>query len=158
MELISFRGTLSLVGQELGNHIERLTLSRKCEIDTVHITILTKHEVQKLHLDLNNEKGAKISQESLQVLSVGQVKDVEFLTVSWPHAQLYRKKLGLQPKDFHLTLTKADQHDITKDITTTKGGYPAFVKIFQELPEEGKPSFALWKLSHGQWNIFSINY
>jgi atypical dual specificity phosphatase len=145
MELVSFRGTLSLTGQELRNHVERLYISRKCETDTPHITVLTKHEVQKLHLDLNIEQAAKISQESLQILSVGQVKDVEFLTVSWPHAQLYRKKLGLQPKDFHLTLTKTNNHDITKDLTTTKGGYPAFLKIFQELPEEGKSTFGLWK-------------
>lgn len=134
MELVSFRGTLSLCGAaELGSHIQRL--SEKCEVDTPHITILAKHEVQKLQLDLDIQKSASISQESLQILSVGKVKDVEFLTVSWPHAQLYRKKLGLEPKAFHITLTKADSHDICKDLTTTKGGYPAFVKIFQELPE-----------------------
>lgn len=98
-----------------------------------HITVLAKHEVQKLGLDLKQD--IKISQESLQVLSVGQVKEVQYLTVSWPHAQLYRKKLGLEPKAFHITLSRVDNHDIPKDFTTTKGGYPAFLKIFQELPE-----------------------
>ena len=137
MEPVVFRGTLSLVGQGLRPHIERLYAPGRCEVDTPLITILTKREIQLFHVDLDIEKSAKISQESLQVLSVGQVKvDIEFLTVSWPHAQLYRKKLGLPPKDFHITLTKADNHDTVKDITTTKGGYSAFVKIFRELPEE----------------------
>jgi hypothetical protein len=146
--LTTFRGTLSLCGPELQEHIDKLSPKSQvdvcfsqscyeCGIDNVfqvpHITVLAKHEVQKIGLDLNSQ--IHISQDSLQVLSVGNVKDVEFLTVSWAHAQLYRKKLGLEPKDFHITLTKIDIHDVRKDFTTTKGGYPVFVKIFQELPE-----------------------
>jgi len=60
---------------------------------------------------------------------------MEYLTVSWPHAQLYRKKLSLAPKAFHIMISKTDDHEISKDFTTTKGGYAAFLKIFQELPE-----------------------
>jgi hypothetical protein len=86
---------------------------------------------------LSIQQRADISQETLQILTYSHVNDVEFLVVSWPHAQLYRKKLGLKPKDFHITISKLDRYDIPKDITTTKGGYPAFVKIFQQLPEAG---------------------
>jgi hypothetical protein len=86
---------------------------------------------------LSNQQKAEISQETLQVLTLGHVKEVEFLVVSWPHAQIYRKKLGLEPKDFHVVISKLDRHDIPKDITTTKGGYPAFLKMFQQLPEPG---------------------
>lgn len=136
MELIPFRGTLSLCGTELESHIQRLSPGSQVEIP--HMTILAKHEVQKLGLDLDLEKTVKISQESLQILSVGKVKEVEYLTVSWTHAQLYRKKLGLEPKAFHITLSKVDRHDILKDFTTTEGGYPAFTKVFRELPEEGQ--------------------
>jgi hypothetical protein len=84
-------------------------------------------------LDLKTQNN--ISQESLQILSLGSSRDVEFLTVSWPHGQLYRKKLGLDPKDFHVTVSKVNNHNISKDVTTTKGGYPVFLKIFQQLPE-----------------------
>jgi atypical dual specificity phosphatase len=130
MEIIPYRGTLSLCGPELADHIIKLS---PAQVEFPHITIITKYEAQKLGLDLKEE--VDISQESLQILSQGQVKDVEFLTVSWAHAQLYRKKLGLGPKDFHITLSKVDKHDVCKDFTTTRGGYPAFLKIFQELPE-----------------------
>jgi len=99
----------------------------------LHITIVAKHEAQRLNFDV----GAKvdISQESLQILSYGQSKEVEYLTVSWAHAQLFRKKLGLEPKAFHITISKTDKHDICKDFTTTKGGYPAFLESFRALPE-----------------------
>lgn len=80
----------------------------------------------------------EIPQESLHILTLGSVKEVEYLIVSWPHGQIYRKKLGLEPKDFHITLSKVDRHDIRKDVTTTKGGYSALVKMFEELPESGR--------------------
>lgn len=134
LELIPFQGTLSLRGPELADHIQRLSPGRS-EIETPHITIFAAHEVKKLKLDLGAKKGIQISQESLQILSVGQVKVVEYLVVSWPHAQIYRKSLGLEPKAFHITLSKNDRHDVSKDLTTTRGGYPAFVSIFRDLPE-----------------------
>jgi atypical dual specificity phosphatase len=139
LELLPFRGTLSICGSELADHIQRLSPGRS-EIETPHITVFAAHEVKKLELDVSIDfsirKDVQISQESLQVLSVGQVKDVEYLVVSWPHAQLFRKKLGLEPKAFHITLSKVDRHDVSKDLTTTKGAYPAFVSIFRDLPEE----------------------
>ncbi len=131
LELTLTRGFLSLSGPELQDHIQRLAPG--AQVDYPHITVLTKDETQKHVSDLNN---VQISLESLQILSVGTVKDVEFLTVSWAHAQLYRKKLGLDPKAFHITLSKVDNHEISKDLTTTKGGFPAFLKIFRELPED----------------------
>ncbi len=131
LELVLARGFLSLSGPELQDHIQRL--APEAQVEYPHITVLAKNEIQEHSFDLGN---VHISQESLQILSVGNVKDVEFLTVSWAHAQLYRKKLGLDPKAFHITLSKVDNHQISKDLTTTKGGYTAFLKIFRELPEE----------------------
>ena len=111
-----------------------LKISLIIQLDrTLHITVIAKHEAQKLSIDVNTK--VDISQESLQILSLGHSKGVAYLTVSWAHAQLFRKKLGLEPKDFHITISNIDRHDICKDITTTRGGYPAFLSIFQALPE-----------------------
>jgi len=86
-------------------------------------------------LNFDVEAKVDISLESLQILSLGHSKDVEYLTVCWAHAQLFRKKFGLEPKAFHITISKNDRHDICKDITTTSGGYPAFLRMFRALPE-----------------------
>ncbi|KAH8591103.1 hypothetical protein B0O99DRAFT_633140 [Bisporella sp. PMI_857] len=133
LELAPFRGTLSLVGPELKDHILRFSPSTNVEDLVPHITVIAKHEAQKIGLVL--EGRTDLSQESLQILSIGEVKDVQYLTVSWAHAQIFRKKLGLEPKAFHITISKTDIHDVSKDLTTTKGGYQAFVKIFRDLPE-----------------------
>jgi atypical dual specificity phosphatase len=133
LSLLPYKGTLSLCGPELVDHIERL--SPGSHVDSPHITIIEKHELQKLGMDPLLQMDLSIPQISLQILSVGQVEEVEFLTVSWAHAQLYRRKLCLDPKAFYITLSGADRHDMSKDFTKTKGGYPAFLRIFRELPE-----------------------
>lgn len=114
--------------------------------------------MQEHDIDLRHQTLASISQDSLQILAVGTCKDVEFLIISWPHGQIYRKKLGLEPKDFHVTLSKVDRHGISKDVTTIKGGFPAFVKMFQQLPETGNilsSSYEVGKLILQQlWTSF----
>lgn len=45
-------------------------------------------------------------------------KNVRFLVVVWNHADNWQKSLGLQKKEYHVTLSNEDDHDIGKGIST----------------------------------------
>mgnify|MGYP001575787628 CR=1 FL=1 len=48
--------------------------------------------------------------------------DIAFVVVIWVFGQQIRKRLGLPPKDFHVTLSASDDHGIDKSITCLRAG------------------------------------
>lgn len=48
--------------------------------------------------------------------------DIAFIVVIWVFGQQIRKRLGLLPKDFHVTLSANDDHGIDKSITCLRDG------------------------------------
>jgi len=62
LELKSFRGSLAFCGPELADHIQRL--SPKSQVDFPHITVLAKHEVQKLGTQIGSAQSREVSQKS----------------------------------------------------------------------------------------------
>jgi len=62
LELKQFRGSLILCGPELTGHIQRL--SPKSQVDFPHITVLTKHEIQKLGIQIGSAQSREVSQKS----------------------------------------------------------------------------------------------
>ena len=83
-----------------------------------HITLLTAKEARSLSKeDLNELKQALVGQSCLP-LGIGESEGCYFIVVSFPHAEMLRRKYGLPPRDFHVTLAfpeGGDRHDVNKD-------------------------------------------
>ncbi|KAK0214755.1 ATP dependent DNA ligase [Armillaria fumosa] len=94
-----FRGCLALTAP-LVEELARTAIAHSTSSTTFddnppfHITVLTKDELRR----------------------IGGNKSVYFVVIIWAAGQQLRKRLGLQPKDFHITLTRTDSHEIDKSI------------------------------------------
>ncbi|KAG7444986.1 uncharacterized protein BT62DRAFT_970179 [Guyanagaster necrorhizus] len=64
------------------------------------------HPIQDLQADVSRIYSA----------GIGGNKGVYFVVILWAAGQQLRKRLGLPPKDFHITLTRADNHEMDKNI------------------------------------------
>ncbi|KAH0288725.1 hypothetical protein KCU62_g4958, partial [Aureobasidium sp. EXF-3399] len=86
-----------------------------------HVTVITKAEIQ--HFD--DERKTEVEQflnESPSLtppvdLGVGTQGSVAFNVLFWPHGDKIRALFGLPRKDFHVTLSPTDNHDIDKGVT-----------------------------------------
>lgn len=76
-----------------------------------HITLLIKAELRT-----SKESPQFTSNEKYMLPSLGTYKEVYFLPVLSPAIQQFRKKLGFERKDLHVTLSAADNPDVAKDI------------------------------------------
>lgn len=94
-----------------------------------HITILTKDELRSLAPRLSpaqvlERMPSDETFERLRVHAVGagghphRQPDIFFVVVIWRQGQELRKQLGLPPKQFHITLSQPDAHDIDKGISS----------------------------------------
>ncbi|KAK0202581.1 ATP dependent DNA ligase [Desarmillaria ectypa] len=82
-----------------------------------HITVLTKDELR--HQDEREEHSIEdLQADTSRIYSagIGGNKGVYFVVVIWAAGQHLRKRLGLPPKDFHITLTLTDNHEMDKSI------------------------------------------
>lgn len=99
----------------------------------LHITLLTKEEKRTLGSpDLGD-----VDLEHVYLLGPGANRSgtVRWVVAIWNHGNLYRKKLKLPPKDFHITLTDQDEHNIDKGITSLVGGLEALSSLLEGLDE-----------------------
>ncbi|CAE6347854.1 unnamed protein product [Rhizoctonia solani] len=132
------RGYLGVFGSQIDNIAKEYTQSlveqyaiRNLELKQgeYHITVAARHELQALRLN-----GALSSNEPKAIPRLDQLdsdlkkattspivyglgtnrKGVYWATVSWATGQRFRTQLGLPPKQFHITLTSVDEHDIDK--------------------------------------------
>ena len=115
-----------------------------------HVTLIIKSEFKKAFSGVNNLKGEFLDayklvknpfkmeeclfdlfsaylgprEKEMKILGIGRVKkgndDVFFLVVTWDAANNLREALGLEKKDFHITLGFAnkDLHDVGKGEST----------------------------------------
>lgn len=85
-----------------------------------HVTVFTKAEIQ----EMDDKQKTKIEQllrkpSNLQLpidLGVGIHGSVAFNVLFWPEGNRIRDLLGLSRKDFHITLSLKDNHNIEKGI------------------------------------------
>ncbi|KDQ62876.1 hypothetical protein JAAARDRAFT_28848 [Jaapia argillacea MUCL 33604] len=81
-----------------------------------HITLITKDELRNIPKDT----WKKLHIDTAHVYPVGvgthPKAKVAFVVIIWAAGQQARKRLGLPPKQFHITLTTCDVHDIDKGI------------------------------------------
>lgn len=83
--------------------------------DNYHLTVVSANEVNK-----NGDMDFDDSQDDFRILGLGFNKGCYFLVCIYPYGDRYRKKHGLGPKDFHITLgfESKDVHEIPKNIRT----------------------------------------
>ena len=85
-----------------------------------HITLFTKSELRTL-LDNMATKDANSVIPAVDIsylipIGLSTKRDVSFVVVVWNAGQAARKKAGLPPKDFHITLSSVDDHSLDKSI------------------------------------------
>ncbi|KAI0348324.1 hypothetical protein BDW22DRAFT_1341445 [Trametopsis cervina] len=132
MALQLFRGTISLVGPEVDALATQTAVPERYEFARTnipyHITVLSKDEIRDLESKLTSEQVFQELQRelgseppSLHSLGIGghpnqSRPEVLFVVIIWAKGQQLRKKLGLPPKHFHITLSQQDAHGIDKGI------------------------------------------
>ncbi|KAI0756125.1 ATP dependent DNA ligase [Daedaleopsis nitida] len=139
MSLTKYRGCLSLSGPLIEDmaraEITRLQRSVNAEhasylkstpSNGYHITILTKDEMRDVTIKDSLPPLDSIDTRHIHFAGVGcnLKRGVFFLVVIWAAGQSLRKRVGLKPKQFHLTLSERDDHAIDKGVDALLPGYP----------------------------------
>jgi hypothetical protein len=116
LKLASYRGGIALIGPALldaAHHFGIVDLPHH----PLHITLLTSTEYKssrdtgknrlKFDIDLPD-----VPLHRIYILGVIRRKNVTFLVVLWNHADVWRKSLGLRKKEYHVTLSNEDDHEL----------------------------------------------
>lgn len=105
LRLAPYRGGLAVLGPSLD-----AAFPDSRSPNPLHITLLTPAEA-KAH------PTPTVSLEHIYVLGVVTRGQVTFAVVVWVHGNAARRSLGLEEKDFHVTLSATDAHDIPKGLS-----------------------------------------
>ncbi|KAK0239130.1 hypothetical protein EDD85DRAFT_531875 [Armillaria nabsnona] len=111
-----FRGFLALTGSKV-EELAHTAIARSTSSTTFdgespfHITVLTKDEL-RLQDERSEHRIEDLQADVSRIYSagIGGNKGVYFVVTIWAAGQQLRKRLGLPPKDFHITLTRTDDH------------------------------------------------
>ena len=117
------RGAFALVGSFIDDLAQDAVQRTRSITSTVlnapqpyHITLFTKAEVRTL----SRERVDALQPDVRYIYSagVGGNKDtgVLYIVIVWAAGQQLRKQFGLAPKQFHITLSAVDNHDMDKGI------------------------------------------
>lgn len=83
-----------------------------------HVTIVTKAELRTLSNSAVTEARALSSSRVFPVGLGGVVSArVYFIVCVWPSAQAFRKRHGLPPRAFHVSVSEQNRHDVNKSVT-----------------------------------------
>jgi hypothetical protein len=114
LKLATYRGGIALVGPALLDATHYFGI-----VDLpghpLHITLLTSSEYKSIgkskpEFELDTRLPG-VPLHRIYIVGVIRRKNVTFLVVLWNHADVWRKSLGLQKKEYHLTLSNEDDHD-----------------------------------------------
>ncbi|KAJ7492048.1 ATP dependent DNA ligase [Mycena latifolia] len=131
MAHISLHGILGLVGPVVDEiALEGLHSAppefQKSRLAPYHITLLSKDELKGLSPDQLAKAATAVDSSNVMALGVGGNSSVFFVVIIWAAGQLLRKQLGLPPKQFHITLSPRDDHDLDKGVASLlPGQFPA---------------------------------
>lgn len=88
-----------------------------------HITIITKDEIRQLSSDSSTkvndlcENASRIDTKDIFSLGLGgDPKGVCWVVIIWNAGNIFRKRLGLPSKQFHITLSNQDGHTVDKGL------------------------------------------
>lgn len=131
---------------------ERFRLVKECSREHWHVTLVTKDEKRSLGLEAVKEAKSMFS-GPIYAIGLGMSSSspsVLFVVCVWPRGRAFRAKHGLPPKDFHITLSVDDAHDIGKGYDSLVGPervalleMDALRALSRQLMLETKPQQAL---------------
>ncbi|KAF8167285.1 ATP dependent DNA ligase [Crassisporium funariophilum] len=126
------RGVLALVGSVVDDVAHQALKSEALKTENFvlseppyHITLLTKDELKTLA----QEQVSSIILDARHVFPAGiggkPESRIFWVVIIWAAGTNIRKQLGLPPKQFHITLSVNDKHDVNKGITSLlEGQFP----------------------------------
>ncbi|KAG8931749.1 hypothetical protein FRC02_002207 [Tulasnella sp. 418] len=139
IDIVQYRGCVAASGNviddmayEVAQQLKTRDISYEQSQSPFHITLITKAELRSLsNFDLKSFKnGLQNTVGSVIYLGPGgrdsKRSEVLFVVIVWNAAQQARKKLGLPPKQFHITLTQNDDHTVDKGIDSLLHPVPSF--------------------------------
>lgn len=115
----TFRGCVALCGPVADALVVKFGYAQDPNDHMIpHVTLLSKDEIHGLG-DRKDELMMLLPTIDIgRIVPLGVVhhdaKDVRFIVLVWNAGQLVRKRYGLRPKQFHITLSKHDDHTIDK--------------------------------------------
>ncbi|THW51722.1 hypothetical protein D6D22_00711 [Aureobasidium pullulans] len=133
LELVKTLGCVVL----RGDHIDNIARSSPPPTTSeprfpYHVTILTKAEFQQLNKSVDTtHQTSKVVEQLLSTpqsledpidLGVAIHGSIGFNVLFWPQGNNIRHQLGLPNKQFHITLTSDDKHDIDKGVNSITRG------------------------------------
>ncbi|KAK0543018.1 hypothetical protein OC845_006339 [Tilletia horrida] len=156
MEIIVLRNTLAVVGPELAAAVHRLAPTAPLPDCPLHITLLTEAEYLRAGRPAVPQD---LPLDSIHILGPGSVGGriidtnsepdaVQWLVLIWHHGNAFRRNLSLEEKDFHVTLTNTDRHDVDKGLSSLQGGTPVMLSRFFQLDERGMDHVLASRATH----------
>ncbi|RDX50518.1 ATP dependent DNA ligase [Lentinus brumalis] len=138
MSLAWYRGCLAIVGprvdqiaQAASSRIQQHTqyaahttqLLDPCS-SSFHITVITKDELRNASIKEAIPSLKDIDTHFIHFAGVGgSVKHgVSYVVIVWAAGQTLRKRVGLKPKNFHVTLSVRDEHALHKGVDSVLPG------------------------------------
>jgi len=122
----------SIANEALDSTIPNLNNSNEQDYNFIrtmspfHITLFHKQELRQLEGgDTKIPKTFDQISTTFYPLGLSYINEIVFIPVLWPGGQKLRSSLGLPLKDFHITLSDKDCHDLDKSVTSIlPGSFP----------------------------------
>jgi atypical dual specificity phosphatase len=134
--LEQYRGGIALVGPGLDDVVRTLGITDLPD-SPLHITLLSASEHKAIgKKDITD---ITIPLDRIYVLGQADKKDVRFLVVLWNHADIWRKAHGLENKEYHVTLSLKDDHELVKGVGSLRSSmsHREILDMAVSLGEEG---------------------
>ncbi|KAJ7664914.1 ATP dependent DNA ligase [Mycena rosella] len=123
LSLQKTHGILGLVGPAIdeialqGLHSAPLEF-HKSRLAPYYVILLSKEELK----GRSSDELISVDIKNIMPLGIGGNSSVFFVVIVWAAGQLFRKQLGLPPKQFHITLSARDDHDLDKGVASLLPG------------------------------------
>ncbi|KAJ7762358.1 pfkB family carbohydrate kinase-domain-containing protein [Mycena maculata] len=118
---------LGLVGSVIDEIALRVLHSAPPEFENprrppYHVTLFSSEELDSISTD-HLEKSAKLDATKVIPLGLGGNRRVFFVVIIWAAGQLFRKQIGLPPRQFHITLSQQDDPNLDKGVASVLPGH-----------------------------------
>ena len=121
LQLTPYSGGLALVGPALSSVAQTLASGQPFQSRKLHITLVTAAEYKSIGKPSLAIVSEAISCSHIYALglassSVDSGPPAAWIVIVWNHADVWRKSVGLWKKQYHVTLTTPNNHDLDKGI------------------------------------------
>ena len=113
-----YRGGLALTGPSLQSAIPRFLPFPLILSKPLHITLVTATEYKSISRP--DPSLVHIPTDHIYIVGLAascrHEREVRWLVILWNHADQWRRSMDLEKKDYHITLSEDDDHELSKGI------------------------------------------